>query len=657
MDYNKRYKIMYLKTILFNLKAMLLIVLISCQPKEKEGLVELKVKENDISIVKNFNSIGDAIHASRQYNENSAKTIVLGNGDYYLPETIRLDSGDAGLTIEGESQKEVKIYAGRKITNWKKGESDFWVAKLPEVQKGKWFFRSLLVNGRFADRARYPEKGRLYHDTKFNGIWMSTAQGGWKDEPTETELTQMKFKKEDIGVDFEKENAELTIMHHWDETLVGVKSIDFQNLTLTTSLKTGHPIGSWNTYEYVIWNTSPGMTKSGQWFLDKVNGQLVYWPLPNEDIKTIEVVAPVHENAIRIENTKNITIKNISVSSTNTSMIVGSFGAKLFDGAVSLKNSNHCKFNNLHISGATGWGLKLFGDDITVEDCHVHDVGAGAIYVIGSNAIIKNNYIHHVGKIYFSSIALYAGVTDPNVKEEWEFGKNKKNVIISHNEIHDGPYVGIGIGGSDNIIEYNKVARVMQELADGSGLYATFCKNLVMRGNCISDLTPGPHGKVSAYYLDELTDSSLVENNISFGIEVPSHNHMTKDNMIRNNIFINDGPMVITLPRCERTTFINNVFVSTTSVSFAHKKNGIAAMGGNLFDVPEGQVYESTFENEYKKGSEAKLALGKDNRISNAGIILEGTKVLFEPSSVALKMGIKPLQNKVGILIGESIGL
>lgn len=641
---------MNLKRNLFNLKAMLLIVLISCQPKEKEGLVKLKVNENDSSIVKNFNSIGDALYASRQYSENASKTILLGKGDYYLSETIRLDSNDEGLTIEGESKEEVKIYAGRKITNWEKGEGNFWVAKLPEVQTDKWFFRSLLVNGRFVERARYPEKGRLYHDTKFNGVWLSTAQGGWKDEPTEAELTQMKFKKEDIGPDFEKENAELTIMHHWDETLVGVKSIDFQNLTLTTSIKTGHPIGSWNTQEYIIWNTSRGMTKPGQWFLDKKNGQLVYWPIPSEDMKTINVVAPVYENAIRIENAKNITLKNLSIHSSNTPMIVGSFGAKLFDGAVSLKNSNHCKFSNLQISGATGWGLKLFGEDITVEDCHVHDVGAGAIYVIGSNAIIKNNYIHHVGRIYFSSIALYAGVTDPNAKEEWEFGKDKKNVIISHNEIHDGPYVGIGIGGSDNIIEYNKVARVMQELADGSGLYATFCKNLVMRGNYISDLTPGTHGKVSAYYLDELTDSSLVENNISFGIEVPSHNHMTKDNMIRNNIFINDGPMVITLPRCERTSFINNVFVSNSSVRFAHKINGIATISGNVFDVPDGQVNESVYETLYKEGEDVKLALGKDNSISNAGIILEGTKVLFEPSSVALKMGIKPIKNEVGII-------
>lgn len=610
--------------------------------------IKLDVFSGDKEIIQEFNSIQKALIASRQYPSNSRKSLVIGTGKYYLPETILVGAEDAGLTIEGEQGKKVVLYGGKRIVNWKKSENGRWVANLPEVKEGKLFFRTLMVNGHYAERARYPEQGRLTHETSFNGVWMSTVAGGWKDKPTEEELTRMKFKKEDIGANFETKNAELTIYHHWDETVVGVKSVDFDNQILTTSIKTGHPIGCFGSTEYVIWNTASGMTKPGKWYLDKIKGQLVYWPLPGENMKNIEIVVPTLENVIKIQNSSDISIKNLSIRSSNTPMVVGSFGAKLFDGAVSLTKSKNCKFQNLDITGATGWGLKLFGENITVENCHVHEVGAGGIYVVGSNAVVKNNYIHHVGRVYYSAIALYAGVTDPNVKEEWEFGKDKKNVLLSHNEIHDAPYVGIGIGGTDNVIEYNKVTKVMQELADGSGIYATFCKNLLLRGNYVGDLTVGKHGKVHSYYLDEWTNNSLVEKNISYEVNSPCFNHITKGNTVRNNIFISKEPMLIASPKSTGLTFENNVFISDKSVCLSNK-NGIVSLAGNLFDVPNDEVYVSSSANYDYEKSKTKLELTNNNVIENSKLQFVGTTILPANDSPVWKMGMDWLKDlKIG---------
>lgn len=598
-------------------------------------------------VFKEFNSLPQALNFSRENSDWNSKTIILKKGNYFLSNTIYLNNEDNGLIIEGENNQDVHLFGGCKITNWKKGEGDFWVASLPKVKSGEWFFRSLIVNGNYAERSRYPEKGYLKHKSVFNGRWLSTVKGGWEIPPTEAELTQMKFNEDDINQDLDINSAELTIFHEWDETLVGIKSIDFENHVLTTSIKTGHPFGAFNANKYVIWNTPEGMTKPGQWYLDKDKGELVYWPLPNDDMKTIEVVAPVLDNLFKIVDAKNITIRNLSIHSANTPMKIGGFAAKLFDGAISLNNSQSCTFENLNVAEVTGWGLKLFGDDIMVKNCNIHDVGAGGIYVIGNNAVIENNLIRDVGNIYYSAIALYVGVTDPNAKDEWEYGKNKTNALISHNEIKNAPYVGIGIGGRNHTIEYNKILNVMQKLSDGSGIYATFCKNLLMRGNYISDLPIDKKRSISAYYLDELCDSSTVINNISYNVSTPLNCHMTNDNVIKNNYFKAKRPIKITLPKCKRISFENNIFISDVSVSFVHK-NGIALLNGNLFDVPAGQVFES--ENSWGKSD--KLTLNTSNRITKSMVEIRDSNAVLKKESSAWSMGIKSLDNfNAGLII------
>lgn len=592
--------------------------------------IELKVVVANQSVITKFKTLSQAIEASRNFDASSQKEIRISEGFYYLSNTISLGPRDEGLTITGDNNSKTTLYGGQIIDSWKKQVGQFWVADLPKIKGQDWFFRTLIVDGKYAPRARFPEKGALEHNTKFNGKWMSTAQGGWKDKPTHKELTQINFKNGDITPDFETANAEITVLHHWDETLVGVQEVNFKDNILTTSIETGHPIGAFNSSEYIIWNTSRGMTKPGQWYIDKEKHQLVYWPLKNQNMNDVQVVIPTLKNVFKITDTKHIVIKNLSIQAANTAMKVGSFGAKLFDGAISLRNSNQCTFENLKISGVSGWGLKLFGENLTVEDCEIHNVGAGGIYIIGSNALIKNNYIHHVGKVYFSTIALYAGVTDPNVKEEWNFGKNKTNVVLSNNIIHDAPYVGIGIGVSNSVIEYNKISRVMQELADGSGIYATFCKNLTLKGNYVNELVSGKHGKVHAYYLDELSNNSTVEDNISEGVSSPFLTHMTSGNTIKNNIFMTKGPMTIRFLKSKESKFQNNLLISDTSFTL-YRDNDIKVLENNIFDVPLGQVYESPSKN--YSHIKTKLNLIDNNKIENSGFVFNGKKINTNKSS------------------------
>ena len=592
-----------------------------------------------------------ALEASRNFDAESQKTLTFSAGDYFLEKTLFLTDQDAGLTLVGVDDEKASLIGGQQITGWTRGDNEFWTAPAPGTQNGSSNFRTLLVNGRVADRARYPESGRLQNLNNWSVRWLSTAEGGWEKTPTEADLTRMTYRDDDLNPDLELENAEFTVFHKWDETLVAAETLIPETNTVVFSNPTGHPFGAFGVKDYVVWNIEKGMTRPGQWYLDRVRGEVVYWPLPGEDMTTIVAIAPTLENVIRIEDTENIKISGLTIRAATTPLIVGDFGAKLFDGAISASNANHCVFEDLEITGVTGWGLKLFGDYLTVKDCHIYSVGAGAIRLIGSHALIENNHLHGIGLVYPSAIALYVGVTDPNMEDEWIFGKDEGHVTLRHNEIYNSPYIGIGIGGSNHIVEFNKVSRVMQELADGSGIYATFCGDMIMRNNVVRDIEQGKTMQNHAYYLDELSDGVVVENNIAINVPTVSHNHMAKNNLFRNNIFIHSGPMRITMPRSGPHTYEKNVFVSDASVTFLHPS--VLVLRDNLFQT--GKVQEQISERS-KRVDPTPLDLPDGNRMGNAGLIIEGDDIYFEPDSLALEMGIQPIKGSQAGLMGKLSG-
>jgi hypothetical protein len=104
----------------------------------------------------------------------------------------------------------------------------------------------------------------------------------------------------------------------------------------------GHPLGAFKVNDYVVWNTVRGMTTAGQWYLDKSAGKLYYWPLPNEDMGTIDVIAPVLERCDPNREHAKHTTERSPYPAANTPLIVGDFGAKMFPGAISLENASHC---------------------------------------------------------------------------------------------------------------------------------------------------------------------------------------------------------------------------------------------------------------------------------------------------------------------------
>ncbi|MBU4460940.1 MAG: hypothetical protein KJ579_10260, partial [Verrucomicrobia bacterium] len=290
-------------------------------------------------------------------------TVKVAAGEYFLETPLTLDARDNGLTVEAASTNATVLYGGRPVTDWKRDGESFWYAELRGVKEGTWDFRALVVNGRMAERAVYPGTNTLENLGTWSLPLLPAVAGHWERKPTHDESTTMPYKPEDIPATLDVRNAEVRMYHMWAESLVGIVSNDLQRHALILSSEPAWPPGALNRRKYVIYNTREGMTRPGQWYLDRTAGRLVYWPLPDEDMTKIRIIAPTAERVISLSGTQpkpveNVTLRGLTVQATTAPLKPASFGATAFDGAIHAVHARQCAFENLEICNAGGIGIR-----------------------------------------------------------------------------------------------------------------------------------------------------------------------------------------------------------------------------------------------------------------------------------------------------------
>jgi len=578
-------------------------------------------------------TLAAARDAARNAGADRPRTLLVASGTYFLQEPLVLDARDSRLTIAAAPGATPVLVGGRRLTGWKPDGDGLWAAEVPAVARGQWDFRMLMVDGHLCPRARMPRQGRFTHLSTFKVPWMSSTGGGWKRKPTPEELTTLRYKPDDLEPWLEPENAEVTVYHMWDESLGGVKAIDRQAHTLTFTNPLGHPPGAFGVREYVVWNCRQGMHAPGQWYLDRKRGKVVYRPREGETIARVLAVAPTVQSVIVVRGTqeapvRGVTLRGLTVKVADVPLAAGGFGANRYPGAVEVLHAEGCRLQRLTVTAVNGHGIRTrSATGQVVEGCTVHHTGAGGIYVRGDGASVQDNLVHHVGLAFPSGIGIHGG------------GKRAR---IVHNTVHDTSYSAVNVSGEDVLIEANHLYRAMLVLHDGGGIYTFAPKRLVMRGNFIHDIPDtGGYGS-SAYYLDERAEDCVVERNLSLRVGRPSHNHMAKNNTIRENVFITEGPMRLTFPRSSGFTFEKNVLVAKGNITF-NGTNVVTTWGRNVFFAEGGKIIGQRIGGYATKGTEE---LGSGAALLADPKLLPGWEkgvVKFADDSPVRKLGIRDL--------------
>ncbi|MGI6415564.1 MAG: hypothetical protein ACOX1P_07840 [Thermoguttaceae bacterium] len=120
------------------------------------------------------------------------------------------------------------------------------------------------------DRARLPASGEFLHRSVFDVSWLSTVGGGWDRKPTPRGADpRCSTDPKDIPPSLDVRSAEVRVYHMWDESTVGLSAIDTQRHALLFSTPAKSPPGAFGVKKYVIFNTREGLTRPGQWCLDR----------------------------------------------------------------------------------------------------------------------------------------------------------------------------------------------------------------------------------------------------------------------------------------------------------------------------------------------------------------------------------------------------
>lgn len=539
------------------------------------------------------NSLQKAVETARA---TGCKEIFIKAGLY--PETtVTLTAEDEGLVIRGEDPGATILSGGKLFTDFQKDPaSPFYYCDLPK--DGEYDFRFLLANGKYLKKARYPESGKLIHASEWKVAWTSTFGNGWATPPTKEDLTTMIYKNEDLPADFVAENAELSIFHEWDESYVGVASVDRVTKKVFFSTPAFHPPGAFNHHTYVVWNTREGMTSPLSWYFDKTQNRIYIYPDEEMEQNGITAFVPVARSVIQLNEAKNILLENFTAECCTPPLISCGFGAEYLSAAIDGKDCTGITVKNVTVRNSGGTGIKFTGKAQIILNCRTFMLGGAGIwcgindeYLFVSyeemeqecSSTIENCTVADIGLDYFSAIGIFARHT------------NIRSCMVERT-----PYIGINASGDNAVIENNIIQCVMQQLADGGAIYTIGHLNGTIRGNIVRHMIRtgsagevGNGGKISGIYLDEKSGGWLVENNIVSECEYPHLHHMNRPgNVLRNNIACNTKHAIsIYTARCEEITMEKNIVKTPGTILFRGAKDSYREIRENTFISGEKQLY------------------------------------------------------------------
>lgn len=277
---------------------------------------------------------------------------------------------------------------------------------------------------------------------------------------------------------------------------------------------------------FYLWNIIEELDIKGEWYLDRDNGDLYFYPPENSGEVVLSCLA---DSIFDLQNAEYIDIKGFTLNSAKN------HGIQL----------NKCK--NVNIEGLEIKNMTVNGiytnllENCTIASCHIHNCGEIGVLLDGG---VKDTYAkgHNiVTNCTIHSNAKLKGTYAPGIR------LTGCGNTASHNEIYDMPHAGIIYNGSYNIVEYNNIHHVCLTSNDMGAIYSYRMRThvgSVVRHNYIHDLVNFKSDIVRNYvipgvYLDGYRSFQIIESNIFENLESTGILSCGRANEHTNNIFIN----------------------------------------------------------------------------------------------------------------------
>lgn len=483
---------------------------------------------------------------------SAPKEIVLRPGTYVLTEAIRFEGPAAnGLVLRAEKPGTAVLTGGVPLTGWTRdAATGLWTADVPKNAPSGGRFRILIKNDEWVDLAVYPGgTNRFDNGGKFDAFLLPNLAGHWSRKSTDEENRVMPYDAKDLPDAMDLENADVHLFHMWDVSLCTVEKVDRAKHVLTTVETPSWPMGACNRRQYEILNVREGL-KPGGWYLERKRGKVCYMALPGEDPNRQSFVLPVLDQLVVGTKAKDVAVEGLVFTATVTDFAKrAGFGGCGLPGALALKGIDGLRLRHVTVKNVGGVGIDVGGGRrLDMRECEVKFTGALSLAMTPSNgAKVERCLFSDAGKIYQASTGVWLSGND---------------VSFCNNEIRRTPYSGVIGFGARNRFETNFVHHVMQVLHDGAAFYGLHV-DCVIRGNVVRDVRAIGQGfGVHAYYSDEGSRNTVMEDNYAEEMPIPIHNHMTVGQKVRGNVLVNrTGDMVVSFERSRDGEFSGNTII------------------------------------------------------------------------------------------------
>jgi len=612
--------------------------------------------------------------AAEEAGSPQAVTVLVRAGVYRIGKPIAFTPKDSGgpkgiTTFAAYPGEKPVLSGGNVITGWKRNAGAVWTADIPEVKAGTWYFNQLFVNGRRRTRARTPNTGYLRTDGPLPGLKNP------KDRKDPAARMGFRFKPGDIKRWDNLDDVVLFPYQSWTTPLCWIAALDEQNRTVRFTAPANWPFGYWEKEQrYYVENYLDALDAPGEWYLNRETGVVSYWPMPDEDMPTAEVVAPrlrklvVFEGALKTgTRVRHIHLKGLTFE--HADWVVESRGpadgqaAAWLEAAVFARGAENCLIEDCTIRHVGEYGVffEQGCNDNRIVKCHIHDLGAGGVRIGHTDRTmpkdefpserntVDNCYIHDGGHVFRAGVGVLVGRSSYNT--------------VSHNEICDFDYTGISVGWSwgyqpssahHNTIEYNRVHNIGRGvLSDMGGIYTLgISPGTVIRNNIFHDIRSYAYGGWGLY-TDEGSSGIVLENNIVYNTKTGGfHQHYGRENIVRNNVlaFSNEGQIQRTREEDHLSfTFERNiVYFNNGRLLSSNWKNGRYVMNHNVYwdtSSPEIAFAGMTFAQWQAKGFDK-------NSVIADPLFIDPLRFDFrlKPDSPAFKVGFQPIDaSKIGL--------
>lgn len=505
--------------------------------------------------------------------------VLLLNGTYRLTSTLTFGSADSGrnnwyVNWRAATGATPVLSGGTPITGWTPGSGQTFVASVPAGTD----FRQLYVNGVPAVRAT------------------DVAAGTWRTGLIWNTSTQTLAVPASLVSNWQNlQNVEVVINRAWQQARVRIASISYAGSTATITPRTPErPIyfgptaagGPGESYRFE--NAREFVDTPGEFYLDRVNNQLVYYPRAGENMSTAAVIAPTLQELVRLEGTLADPVNHINFDRitfahsnwlvpSNDGLVVSQGSRYKLDpnntsfawmpAAVVVRSAKFIDFRNVTWFGLGVNGLNLYSgaQQVRVERNTFTDIAGSAMNIDADpvfqpadarsyvrDVTVKNSTITRAGSVYTSSPAIIMGLPI--------------NSYLDHNAIFDIPYSGISVGfnnvaGASQLrnvyVRYNDIGSVVRLHDDGGGIYSQ---------------NPQPGSIWSENYVHDITRSQWTGNRPLPGLYF---DNLSANIIARDNVIQNLGPTVprVYLQTCcggtSNITLINNDGNSTAVIDNA----------------------------------------------------------------------------------------